>query len=141
FPSGCAQVALVALWTSRVPTLPSSVHAVPFALKASVGHAVLVPVQVSATSHSPAPARHTVPAFPAGCVQVLVLPSHRSRVQGLVSAVQAVPVGCLASLGQLVLVPVQVSATSHSPAVARHTAPPCPAGRRLGAGGPVGTSV
>src|SRR5206468_800120 len=112
---------------SRVHTLPSSVHAVPFALKASVGHAVLVPVQVSATSHSPAPARHTVPAFPAGCVQVLVLPSHRSRVQGLVSAVHAVPAGCLASAGQAVLVPVQVSAMSHPPTAARQTVPAFPA--------------
>src|SRR5437763_11026085 len=113
---------------SGVHTLASSVQTVPFTLKASVGHAVLVPVQVSATSHSPAAARHTVPAFPAGCVQVLVLPSHRSRVQGLVSAVQAVPAGCLASAGQAVLVPVQVSATSHSPAAARHAAPALPAG-------------
>src|SRR5207244_1620679 len=127
FPSGCAQVALVALWTSRVPTLPSSVHAVPFALKASVGHAALVPVQVSATSHSPAAARHTAPAFPAGCVQVLVLPSHRSRVQGLVSAVHAVPAGCFASAGHVALVPVQLSATSHSPAAARQTVPAFPA--------------
>src|SRR5207253_2239130 len=127
FPAGCVQVALVPLQMSRVHTLPSSVHAVPFALKASVGHAVLVPVQVSATSHSPAAARHTVPALPAGCVQVLVLPSHRSRVQGLVSAVHAVPAGCLASAGHVALVPVQVSAMSHPPAAARHTVPAFPA--------------
>src|SRR3989442_742251 len=113
---------------SRVQTLPSSVHAVPFVLKASVGQVVLVPVQVSATSHSPAAARHTVPAFPAGCVQVLVLPSHWSRVQGFVSGVQAVPAGCLASVGQGGLAPVPGSATSHSPAAARHTAPAFPAG-------------
>src|SRR2546427_12416417 len=115
---------------SRVQTLPSSVHAVPFALKVSVGQVVLVPVQVSATSHSPAATRHTAPAFPAGCVQVLVLPSHWSRVQGLVSGVQAVPAGFLASVGQVVLVPVQVSAMSHSAAAARHTAPALPAGDR-----------
>src|SRR5438093_476009 len=95
---------------------------------ASAGQAVLVPVQLSARSHSPAAARHTVPPFPAGCVQVLVLPSHRSRVHGLVSAVHAVPADCLASAGQVVLVPVQFSATSHSPAAARHTAPAFPAG-------------
>src|SRR6266481_169849 len=96
--------------------------------KASAGQVVLVPVQVSAASQGPAAARQTVPAFPAGCVQVLVLPSHLSRVQGLASAVQAVPAGCLASVGQVALVPVQVSATSHSPAAARHTAPAFPAG-------------
>src|SRR5207245_2797422 len=99
----------------------------PFALKVSVGQVVLVPVQLSARSHSPAAARHTVPAFPAGCAQVLVLPSHWSSVQGLASAVQAVPAGCLASTGQAVLVPVQVSATSHPPAAARHTVPAFPA--------------
>src|SRR2546426_605291 len=90
-PAGCVQVALAPLHTSVVHTLPSSVHGVPLATKASVGQVVLVPVQFSATSHSPAAGRHTPPAFPAGCVQAVVLPSHRSRVQRLVSAVQAVP--------------------------------------------------
>src|SRR5882724_12694155 len=37
FPAGCVQVALAPLQMSRVQTLPSSVHAVPFALKALVG--------------------------------------------------------------------------------------------------------
>src|SRR5207247_8656361 len=59
--------------------------------------AVLVPSQVSARSHSPAAARHTVPAV------------------------------LMASTGQAVLVPVQVSATSHPPAAARHTVPTFPA--------------
>src|SRR5437773_925453 len=124
FPAGCVQVALVPLQMSRVHTLASSVQTVPFTLKASVGHAVLVPVQVSATSHSPAAARHTVPAFPAGCVQVVVLASHRSTVHGLVSSVPAV---LMASAGQAVLVPVQVSAMSHPPTAARHTVPAFPA--------------
>src|SRR5206468_1809784 len=103
------------------------VHAVPFALKVSAGQVVLVPVQLSARSHSPAAVRHIVPAFPAGCVQVLVLPSHWSSVQGLASAVQAVLAGCLASAGQVVLVPVQVSAASHRSTAARHTVPAFPA--------------
>src|SRR5207245_11258731 len=81
FPAGCVHVALVPLHTSVVHTLPSSVHAVPLGWKASLGQVVLVPVQLSATSHSPAAARHTAPAFPAGCVQVAPLPSHTSRVQ------------------------------------------------------------
>src|SRR6266404_4540147 len=127
-PAGCVHVTLVPLHTSVVQGSPSSAQAVPLGWKTSVGQVVLVPVQVSATSHSPAAARHTAPAFPAGCVQVLVLPSHWSRVQGLVSAVQAVPAACLASVGQAVLVPSQVSATSHSPAAARHTVPAFPAG-------------
>src|SRR5205809_738721 len=128
FPAGCVHAALVPLHTSVVQGSPSSVQAVPLGWKASVGQLVLVPVQLSATSHSPATAWHSAPAFPAGCVQELVLPSHWSRVQGLVSGVQAVPLGCLASVGQVVLVPVQLSATSHSPAAARHTAPAFPAG-------------
>src|SRR5439155_946129 len=103
--------------------LPSSVHAVVLDLKPSVGQVVLVPVQVSATSHSFTAARHTAPAFPAGCVQVLVLPSHRSRVQGLASAVQAVPAACLASGGQVVVEPVQLSARSHPFTAARQTVP------------------
>jgi len=43
-------------WSS-VHTLPSSVHPVPAALYPFEGHAPLAPVQLSATSHSPAEAR------------------------------------------------------------------------------------
>src|SRR5256885_3501263 len=128
FPYTTLFRSLVPLHTSVVQGSPSSVQAVPLGWNASVGQVVLVPVQLSAASHSPATARHSAPAFPAGCVQVLVLPSHWSRVQGLVSGVQAVPAGFLASVGQVVLVPVQLSATSHSVAAARHTAPALPAG-------------
>src|SRR5439155_1198051 len=90
-------------------------------MKTSVGQDVLVPVQVSSTSHIPAAARHTAPAFPAGCWQSLLLPSHSSRLHGLPSSVHAVPAAVFASAGQLALVPVQWSAGSHSPAEARHT--------------------
>src|SRR5436309_2982825 len=106
----------------------SAVQVVPAALNPSAGQTVLVPVQVSATSHSPAAARQTAPAFPAGCWQLALAPSHWSRVQGFVSAVQAVPLALNASEGQTVLVPVQVSAASHSSAAARQTAPALPAG-------------
>src|SRR2546430_16050114 len=82
---------LAPLPTSAVQGWPSSVQAVPFDLKTSLGQVVLLPVQLSATSHSPAAARHTAPALPAGCWQVLLMPLHWSSVQGLVSAVQAVP--------------------------------------------------
>src|SRR5436309_1837528 len=108
---------------SNVHTLPSVVHAVPFALKVSVGQAVLVPVQLSATSHSPATARHTVPAFPAGCVHVALVPLHTSVVHTLPSSVHVVPLALRTSGGQAVLVPSQISATSHSPAAARQTEP------------------
>src|SRR5439155_709245 len=68
--------------------------------KVSAGQAVLVPSQVSAASQFPAAGRHTVPAFPAGCWQSLPLPSHSSRLHGLPSSVQAVPLAFFASAGQ-----------------------------------------
>src|SRR5437879_6094263 len=108
---------------SNVHTLLSVVHAVPFTLKVSVGQTLLVPVQLSAMSHSPATARHTVPAFPAGCVHVALVPLHTSVVHTLPSSVQVVPLALKTSAGQAVLVPVQVSARSHSPAAARQTVP------------------
>src|SRR5947199_7247229 len=96
-PAGCVHVALVPLHTSAVQGLPSSVQGVVLDLKTSVGQVALVPVQVSATSHSFVAARHTV------------LEERKP------------------SAGQAVLVPVQVSATSHGPATARHVAPAFPA--------------
>src|SRR5947199_6835393 len=89
--------------------------------KASAGQEVLVPSQVSATSQSPAAGRHTAPAFPAGCWQSLLLPSHSSRLQGFPSPVQAVPLASFESAGQSGPVPGQFSARSHSPAAARQT--------------------
>src|SRR5882724_4926147 len=55
------------------------------------------PGQVSATSHSFAAARHSVPALPAACWQLVLVPSHVSVVQGLPSsahAAPALPAGC-----------------------------------------------
>src|SRR5262249_46450845 len=100
----------------------------------------LVPVQVSARSHSLAAARQTAPAFPAGCWHVTFLPSQRSRVHGLPSSVQDTPESCSASAGQLAVVPEHVSATSHSPALGRQTVP---GGAKLSAGheGPVPEQV
>src|SRR5439155_5018147 len=89
--------------------------------KASAGQAVLDPVQVSSTSQGPADARQTAAAFPAGCWQASLLPSHSSRLHGLPSSVHAVPAGFFVSAGQLAPVPVQCSAGSHSPAAARHS--------------------
>src|SRR5437899_2769531 len=116
FPAGCVQVALVPLHTSVV-------QGSPLALEAAVGQAVLEPSQLSARSHSPAAARHTVPAFPAGCVQAGApeVPLHTSVVQTLPSSVQAVPAALTASAGHVALEPVQLSARSHSFAAARQT--------------------
>src|SRR5207244_8544498 len=64
----------------------------------SAGQLSLAPSQVSATSQSPAAARHTLPS------------------------------GRFASAGQTVLVPVYRSAVSQAPAAARHSVPAWPAG-------------
>src|SRR5437870_13304070 len=89
-------------------------------LFASAGQAASVPVQLSTGSQAPAEARQTAPAFPAGCWQASFVPSQVSVVHGLPSSVHAVPLGCLASAGQLAPLPGQSSATSHAPADARH---------------------
>src|SRR5438046_10612000 len=114
------------LW-SVVQVLPSAVHAVPARMTASAGQVVLLPVQVSARSHSLTAARHTVPAWPAGCVQrgLLVLPLHVSVVQTLPSSVQAVPAD-LTVVGQVVVVPVQVWSRSHSLSAVWHGGPAWP---------------
>src|SRR5439155_726036 len=94
------QELLMPLHWSSVQGLLSAVQAVPFAFLASAGQLVLVPSQLSATSHSPPTARQTAPALPAGCWQTVLVPLHWSRVQGLPSSVQA-------------------ARRSHSPAAAR----------------------
>ena len=104
--------------SSRVQTLLSPLHAVPFAFRALAGQFGELPVQASASSHSLAAARQTTPAFAAGCAQLPF--SQASPVQGLASLVQAVPLVLKASAGQVVA-PPQFSATSHSPAAARHS--------------------
>src|SRR5205807_1901235 len=53
FPAACWQVTWVPSQASVVHGLPSSVHAVPFALLASAGQLGPLPGQVSVTSHSP----------------------------------------------------------------------------------------
>jgi hypothetical protein len=88
---------------------------------ASVGQAVLLPSHVSARSHTPAAARQSVPALPAGCVQPSPTPSQTSSVQTFESAVQPVFAGCFASAGQFTPEPVQFSVASHSPAAERQT--------------------
>src|SRR6266516_1612141 len=120
-PVGCWQVLLLPSHSSNVQGLVSCVQAVPAGCFRSAGQLVLDPVQVSATSHTPAAARHTAPAFPTGCVHVALVPLHTSMVQGLPSSVQVVPVALRTSVGQSVLVLVQFSATSHTAAALRHT--------------------
>jgi hypothetical protein len=109
--------------TSWVHALLSLVQLEPEGCLASAGHAVLVPVQFSATSHTPAEARHTVLE---GCLasagQAALVPVHISATSHTpADARHCTVLAAYPSVGQLSLVPVHVSATSHTPAEARHT--------------------
>ena len=89
----------------------------------SAGQAAFVPEQVSATSHSPAAARHSVPAgTKASAGQAAFVPEQVSATSHSPAAARhSVPAGTRASAGQSLETPSQLSATSQSPAVGRHT--------------------
>jgi hypothetical protein len=110
--------------------LDAAAQIVPAAANPSAGQVALVPEQVSAASQAPTAARQTAPALPTGCWQLTLEPSHWSFVQAFPSSVQAVPLGFFASAGQLVEVPLHVSAASHSPAAARQLVP-LPTGEQI----------
>jgi hypothetical protein len=63
----------------------ASPHDVPFGTNPSVGHGAAVPSQVSATSHTVAAVRQTVPLACGGCVHVPE-PLHTSSVHALPSS-------------------------------------------------------
>jgi len=86
------------------------------------GHVADVPLHVSATSQRSFAfaGRHGVPALPAGCWQVLLMPSHWSSVQGLLSLGQPAPIEAFLSTGQAPA-PSQFSAGSQSPCEARQS--------------------
>src|SRR5437773_2032420 len=98
-------------------------HTKVLGLNTSVGQLALVPVHTSSGSHaSPEPARHSAPAFPAGCWHATLAPSHWSSAEGLRAGVHGAPLVFVASAGHAPpAVPGQFSATSHSPAAVRHT--------------------
>src|SRR5207244_13528450 len=80
----------------------------------SGGHELLRPSHVSAISQGPVAERQTSPACPAGWIQAgaPIVPLQMSVVQTLPSSVHVVPAAITTSGGQLVLVPLHVSATS-----------------------------
>ena len=130
--ASAGQATLVPVQASAASHSPAATRqTVVVGSRTSAGQLVLVPVHVSIGSQMPADARHVVPPFPAACWQVSLLPSQRSVVQTFPSSVHAVPLACFASPGHAAFVPVQLSATSHSPAVARQTVV---VGRKLSAG-------
>src|SRR5207244_830853 len=95
-PAGCWQASLVPLHVSLVHGLPSSVHAVPLGCLASAEQLALLPGQKSSRSHSSTAAR------------------------------QSVSEDWNPSFGHVELLPVHVSTTSQTPAVARHVVPALP---------------
>src|SRR5262245_61451783 len=66
------------------PVVQASPQDVPFGTKVSAGHGAAVPSHVSATSHTVASGRQTVPLACGGCVHVPV-PLHTSSVHELPS--------------------------------------------------------
>src|SRR5437867_2013481 len=91
--------------------------------KVSAGQAPEVPVQLSATSHWPAEPRHTVLEDLKVSTQVLAVPlqwSASSQAPSWEVPVQLVVAEAKASAGQAPEVPVQLSATSHTPTAGRH---------------------
>jgi hypothetical protein len=83
---------------------------------------LLTPLQLSASSQSPAAARQTAVLF-ASAGQLVEVPVHTSvRSQTPADARHTVPPGTNTSAGQSLLTPSQLSATSQSPAAARQTA-------------------
>src|SRR5262245_23069143 len=106
---------------SQAPPFEVPVQLVVSGLKPSAGQAPDVPVQLSATSHSPAAARQVVvddlkPSAQCPAPSQESVPSQAPPVE---VPVQAVVAGWKLSAGQAPDVPVQLSATSHSPADAR----------------------
>jgi hypothetical protein len=82
---------------------------------------LFTPSQLSATSQSPAEARHTAVLFASGG-QLSVDPSQFSATSHTPADARQVNVfGSFASAGHSLLVPSQFSATSQSPAAGRHT--------------------
>ena len=81
----------------------------------SAGHAPDVPLQLSATSHWPAEARHEVvdDLKPSTQTPDALQESVPSQAPPLDVPTQVVVAGALPSAGQVLEVPVQLSATSH----------------------------
>jgi len=102
---------------SHTPLCEAPVQLVDAEAKPFAGQIALEPVHCAATSQGPAAARHSVPAFPAGCAHAPA-PSHTSSVQTLPSLVQ----GVAAAVWQLSAASLQLLSHSGPPA---HGSPLC----------------
>src|SRR5262249_39238153 len=101
----------------------ASRHVVPALTRTSAGQVLLVPVQFSAMSQTPALARQSVVASAKPSVgQVALVPVQRSATSQMPTlGRQTVVAGANASAGHAADEPVQLSATSQAVAAARHT--------------------
>ena len=89
-------------------------------LNVFVGQSLLVPLQLSATSHTFAAARHTAVLFTSG-PHVVLVPLHLSATSHTPAAARHTVLELAKpSAGQSPLVPVHCSATSHCPVDGRH---------------------
>src|SRR5262249_36177400 len=119
--NGCVQLP-VPSHTSLVHALPSLVHVAPEPWKPLAGQLALLPVQYSATSHTPLEVRHWVaPEANPSAGQLLLAPVPHSATSHVPAEPRhCVVEGCLVSPGHTAELPVQYSAASHTPAEARH---------------------
>src|SRR5439155_1354214 len=91
-PKQATSIVLATVPAGRLMASEVALAALPLlALAAPRNPMVTAPGQVSARSHSFTATRQTVPALPAGCVQVALEPLHTSAVHTLPSSVQGVP--------------------------------------------------
>jgi len=96
---------------------------VPIVWKTSGGQSTLVPVHDSARSQPPATGRQTVvaPRYVAGHAALMPLHTSGASHGPFTVALHTVPTSWKESIGQIGPRPVHDSATSHAPALARHT--------------------
>ena len=104
------------------PVPPAVRHSVLEGSKALAGQSSPTPSQLSATSHTPAAARHWAVDF-ASAPQSAELPVHWSATSQAPTAARHWTADERNPLaGQLLPMPSQLSATSHTPSAARHWA-------------------
>src|SRR2546430_15898647 len=107
--------------------------AVPLLLVAEPRNPMMnAPGQVSATSHSLAAGRHTVPPLPGGCWQLVLVPSQVSAGQGAPAAAQAAPAVPAGGGGGVVAPPPPAAGGGVAAPAQGRAGPPA---KRAGAGG------
>ena len=109
---------------SQIGLYPACLHVVPAALRESGGQSGLPPLQVSATSHTPADARHVPVVAKVSAGQADPEPSQDSATSQTPAAARQTPVVANRSFGQVAAMPSQRSGRSQGPAVGRQITEP-----------------